>query len=71
MGYMMVHGPCAVCGMIVSGNPNLVPSLGRQQMLCENCVHRINEARKKQGMEPFVIPEGAYDPVDEREVPYD
>lgn len=69
MGYMMVHGPCGLCGTMVSGNPNKVPSLGRNEMLCESCVHKLNEVRRLQGLEPFMIPPGAYEPVDEREVP--
>jgi len=74
MGYVFMVGGCYVCGGIFSFNPMKVPSIrdlnGVRQAVCRKCVEAANEARKRKGLEPFSITDGAYEPCDEWEVEF-
>ncbi len=61
MSYMTLMAECYLCQTVFSSNPNLVPSVANQP-ICETCMERVQEARKAQGMKPFPVPAGAYEP---------
>lgn len=68
MGYAMLFGTCAACQAPIGYNPRLVPAIridGRKSAICASCVERWNKLHPEQH---FDIPEGAYEPVDEREL---
>lgn len=68
-GYAICLGACCACGRVMQFNPVLVPSLrvdGEKRPVCRRCVE------KWKSMHPdvhFEIPEGAYEPVEEGELP--
>jgi len=64
MPYMSVIAPCFLCGVVFASNPSKVPSVDNQP-ICESCMERVQEARKRQGMRPFPVPPGAYDGAEE------
>ena len=72
MGYAQVIGECGCCGRIFSFNPLRVPSnrFGGQdrQPVCSDCVMKINEIRRQNGLMPFSVAEDAYDTIDEQEL---
>lgn len=72
MAYMMAHSRCIRCGQLFSYNPELVPSIrlnakrqpdpnGTREPICKECVERVNPLRIKNGLDPIVILDGAYD----------
>lgn len=72
MGYVIAQGPCTGCKRIFAYNPVLVPSVrvnGVREPICPYCVVAFNVVRAKAGL-PLIEPlPGAYDPMDERELP--
>ena len=72
MGFAFVHGSCFVCGGFVSFNPHTVPSVrddqNVRQPVCRACVLRANHKAASENVDAFVIPDGAYEPFDEREL---
>ena len=64
MGYMSLIAPCFLCRKVFASNPNKVPSV-KNEPICEDCIERVQEARKRQGMRPFPVPPGAYEPAEE------
>ena len=71
MGFASCLGTCFGCGGLFHFNPNIVPSIrvkGVKEPVCESCVKRANPEREKNGLEPIVIREGAYEAADESEV---
>ena len=74
MGFAYATRPCAGCGNLVSFNPERVPSVrmllgkpdarGEPEPVCSACVYRINERRIGAGMDPIMIPPGAYGPME-------
>lgn len=63
-GYMSIIANCFLCNRVFSSNPHKVPSVDNQP-ICESCMVRVQEARKRQGMPPFPVPDGAYEPAEE------
>ena len=67
MGYMMVHGPCVGCGVLMSYNAERVPSLvlnGEREPLCRDCFDRWNKIhRTSKGLPPEPINPDAYNPL--------
>ncbi len=64
VGYMVAISACAVCGQLISYNPDRVPSIrvnGVREPVCRNCIERANEIRKTKGLDPIRILPGAYD----------
>ena len=71
MGYAMVIGHCASCESVMGFNPHRVPSVrvhGVREPVCRACIERANPERIKNGLEPFSIPDGAYEAIDEGEL---
>ena len=76
MGYALCMGTCGACGQLMSFNPVRVPSFdfGRgtgKEPICEGCMARVNEQRRKMGLPPHHIYPDAYEAVDEGELPND
>lgn len=71
-GYVFVVGDCYTCGGMFTFNPVRVPSFrdksGVKQPVCRACMEYINAKRKEMGLEPFIIPADAYEPVSEEEL---
>jgi len=65
MAYMSIVGPCVNCGVIISANPDKVPSLridGEKEALCESCFHKWNKLhRTSKGLEPIKLEPDAYE----------
>jgi hypothetical protein len=59
-------GPCICCGRFFTFHPHKVPSTtaltGEREPICRRCIDKINAERIAQGLEPFAIKDGAYDP---------
>lgn len=72
MGYALCIGDCYACGKTFSFNPVRVPSFrdknNVRQPVCRSCMEQINRKRQKMSLEPFVIPEDAYDYCEESEL---
>lgn len=65
MAFMFVTGSCAGCGQLITFNADRVPSVrlhGVREPLCLACATRINENRKREGMEECPIHPDAYEP---------
>ena len=60
MGYMMLVAPCYGCGRGITCNASKVPSVNNQP-LCRECVEYVNVLRAQEGLEPFYIPDDAYE----------
>jgi heterodisulfide reductase subunit C len=74
MAWMICTGSCVICGDIFDFNPDTVPSVrvtekdgelvpdpaGPRCPICRRCVEAGNRERELRGMEPIVVPEGAY-----------
>lgn len=73
MGYALLICNCCNCGAKVQCNPLIVPSLmvsGKKEPLCKTCADKWNEIhRTSKGLEPIPIQPGAYDWVNEHELP--
>lgn len=79
MAFVTAISSCLGCKRPFSYHPNLVPSFfalnGRpvavgtpgatKEPVCETCLAKINAARHAKGLEPFVAPQGAYEPAEE------
>ena len=78
MAYAFVMFSCVACGGMDVGNPHKVPSIrvsrgpdgrlrpdddGDREPLCRRCVLEANQRAVARGEEPFVIPDGAYEPA--------
>lgn len=66
MGYVYVLAPCGACQVMITFNPMKVPSL-QGLPICRSCVERWKKIHGK----PFDIPNGAYEPMPEEELPCD
>lgn len=65
MGGMSVFGACWACNRIFAFNPERVPCFpveGVREPICADCMAAANEARVANGLEPWVILPGAYEP---------
>lgn len=79
MGYAFCTSSCVGCGKLFSYNPMKVPSItippphgsGTREPICLTCVERVNPLRMKNGLDPIVPLPGAYDAIEESELPYD
>lgn len=64
-GWLLVHGRCCACGLVIAFNPDRVPSLrvnGHREPLCVACFHRWNELhRVAKGLEPLELHPEAYE----------
>lgn len=72
MGYVLAHGLCIGCSRPFAFNPLRVPSClvnGVREPICQICVDRVNPQRIANGLEPIVPLPGAYEPIDEYELP--
>lgn len=72
MGVIFAMGPCYSCRRLISFNPYLVPSIprhltstGEKEPVCRECIERSNPERKKNGLPPIEILDGAYEPAEE------
>jgi len=68
MGFCFAFSACAACRVPFSYNPISVPSVrinGVREPLCRGCVEGWNARRVAAGYEPHVIPDDAYEPVEE------
>lgn len=70
-----MSAPCVVCGRVFSFNPIRVPSVrlhgqGPRRPLCRSCAEWVRDERARRELPPLVIFDDAYDPVDERDVPF-
>jgi len=64
MAYMICTGHCIGCGRMFNFNPYRVPSVrvdGVREPCCRQCVEMANSLRLEKGMEPFAIPDDAYE----------
>jgi hypothetical protein len=65
---MFAMGACIGCGRVFTFNPESVPSstaiTGTREPICETCMHRINDWRRANGLQPFEILPDAYEPVE-------
>lgn len=67
MGYVFVLGPCLVCEVPFTYNPEKVPSQswpppdGPREPICEGCMALINRKRERLGMPPHPIHPDAYE----------
>ena len=75
MGYMFCMGNCLRCGGLFNFNPDRVPTLrvtikdgvvtadpnGQREPICPSCFDALNEFRIAHGLEPWQLPEGAYE----------
>lgn len=71
MGYALAMSGCLCCGNTFGYNPVRVPSFrvaGTRRPICKRCMGIINDKRKAAGVEPFVIPDDAYEACDEGEL---
>ena len=72
MGYAIAFGPCIRCKRVFGFNPHKVPSTsavtGQREPICRDCFEQLNLRRGKLGLEPWVLPENAYEPIDEHEL---
>lgn len=71
MGYAFMMAPCRACGRAFSFHPHKVPSIrieGTRYPICRNCMDEANDARKRNGLPPHPIAEGAYEPCEESEL---
>jgi len=68
MSYAVLLAPCLVCGVPFASNPLRVPNF-RGEPICERCLRRVNAERKRLGIPEFLVPEDAYEPVPEEELP--
>lgn len=73
MGFMMATARCFGCKTMFCFNPDLVPSIrvnaagqpdpkGEREPVCRVCIERVNPIRITNGLQPIVIPHGAYAP---------
>ena len=72
MGFAFCVGPCFACKLHFSFNPVRVPSYrfnGTRMPVCKSCVDLANVKRKKNGLEPIIYSEDAYQPIREEELP--
>ena len=72
MGYAIATGTCYCCGRIFYFNPVRVPSArdqnGEKQPVCKNCILEVNRRKAEMGLPEFVVPDDAYEPVNEMEL---
>jgi len=72
MGYAFMMGYCFACDKMFTFNPLRVPSIkdsrGVKQPVCRECIDRANPMRLKNGLEPIVPADDAYDAVKEEEL---
>ncbi len=71
MGFAICTGSCAGCGRVFSFNPVRVPSVrinDVREPVCETCIRAANTERLRMGLEPFHVPDNAYEAVDEAEL---
>jgi len=72
MAYMMVIGECFGCKRLFSFNADKCPSIrigkdgkpdpyGKREPICKLCVDKANPIRQENGLEPILVPEGAYE----------
>jgi hypothetical protein len=74
MGFALMHSHCLGCGRVFSYNPRHVPSIrveGVREPICEDCVDQANPQRIANGLKPIEVHPDAYNPIDERELPWE
>jgi hypothetical protein len=70
-GYAFIVGACVGCGKMMTFHPHKVPSLrvdGDRKPVCRTCIEVANPKRIANGLDAFVIPDGAYEPCPEEEL---
>ena len=71
MGYMIAYGLCVGCKLLISFNPDYVPSIrvnGSREPLCVRCFDLWNRVhRVDRGLEPLALHPMAYEPQPEIE----
>lgn len=70
-GYVLVTSACAVCGEVISYNPNRVPSVrvrGEREPVCRPCIEAANPVRVSRGLDPITIHPNAYEAEPEENV---
>jgi hypothetical protein len=73
MAFVQVFSLCVQCGRTFAYNPNLVPSVrvnGVREPACRSCIEASNPIRIANGLPPWVIQPGAYEPADESEIDF-
>jgi hypothetical protein len=79
MGYALCFSACLRCRQIFPYNPTRVPTIrvneygcpdpnGTKEPLCEPCFTLLNAIRVEHGLEPWTLPEGAYEACPEEEL---
>lgn len=68
MGYMIVVGPCFICGRTFEYNAEAVPSMvppgkthAQREPVCGACMTRINAKRAEMDLPPHPIRADAYE----------
>ena len=72
MGFAFCISPCFGCQQPFTFNPLRVPSYrhnGVRMPICRSCVSLVNVKRKKNGLDPIIYSEDAYEPIREEELP--
>jgi hypothetical protein len=65
-GYVFGLSDCLICQKSFPYNPHRVPSFridGVKEPVCGSCMVEVNAEREKLGLEAFVIPTDAYEPI--------
>ena len=66
-GYATLHASCFACHRPFSCNPRKVPSY-KGEPICESCIRRVNENRKRNGLPLWPVADDAYEPCPEGEL---
>ena len=70
MGYYFCIGQCVRCHTSFTFNPDRVPSIRlkpelEKEPICPDCFNDLNRVRANHGLEPWILPSGAYEPASE------
>lgn len=69
MGYVLAFGKCWGCQRIFGFNPHRVPRTTLGDVMCEDCMRRVNREREKKGQAPLPVHPDAYEPTEANEPP--
>lgn len=71
-GYVFAMGPCLLCTVPFTFNPNSVPShrddKGVKQPICRACINKLNARRAEKDLPPLEIQPDAYSAIPENEL---
>jgi hypothetical protein len=71
MGYVIALGYCICCRRLFAFNPHRVPSVrvnGFREPICRSCVEQVNPLREEKGLEPIIIFDDSYEPMQEEQL---